>query len=323
MTTRRRFVALCALGTIATRAIAQSLRAKIGILDPSPIEHSLYAPGVMQALAELGYGSNDRVIFEYRVSDGSEEVNRKRAAELVAANCDLLIALRAEPLVRALQELRPAAPILFLAIDYDPLARGVVTNLRRPAHNTTGVYVTQGALIAKRVRLIRELLPKANRLIVFADPSSADQVEATRKATAAANLQLMLVQFQTRPYNYGSYLQDARALDSDAFMSLASPVFAQERERIHEAIFKARLPSIGTNPLQAEAGYLLSLGSNIPEVTRRVAGMGVRLLSGTKASDLPVEQADEFELVINLNTARALGVRIPDSLLAQASRIIR
>lgn len=312
MNTRRRFLWLSVLGVIAARAVAQPLRAKIGILDPSPFEHSLYAPGVMQGFADLGYGKDNRVIFEYRTSEGGAELNRKGAEELVASNCDLLIALRAEPPVRALQALRPKAPILILAVDYDPLAHKVVTSFRRPDNNTTGVYVTQSALIAKRVRLMRELLPTAKRLIVFADPSSADQVEATRKAAAAADMQLMLVQFQRTPYNYESYLQDARALDSDAFMSLASPVFAQDR-----------LPSIGTNALQAEAGYLMSLGSNTPKITRRVAEMGVRLLSGAKTSDLPVEQADEFELIINLGTARALGVKIPDSLLAQATRIIR
>lgn len=323
MTTRRRLLALGVLGLIAPRALAQPLRAKIGMLDPSPLEHSLYAPGVMQAFAELNYGTNNGVIFEYRASEGNAELNRKRAEELVASNCDLLVALRAEPPVRALQALQPKAPILFLAVDYDPLAHGVVTNFRRPDRNTTGVYVAQSALIGKRVRLMRELLPNANRLIVFADPASADQVEATRKAAAAANLQLILVQFQTKPYNYESYLQDARALESDAFMSLASPVFAQDRDRIRQAIFKARLPSIGTNPLQAEAGYLMSLGSNIPKVTRRVAEMGVRLLSGAKTTAVPVEQADEFELIINLRTAQALGLKIPDSLLAQATRVIR
>ena len=291
------------------------------MLDPSPLDISLYAPGVMQGFADLGYAAGARATFEHRFSEGNGELMRKQAQDLVALNCDLLVAVRTLAPVRALQALRPAAPILFLAIDYDPLSQGIVNNLRRPDRNTTGVYVGQNGLVGRRVELMRELLPQANRLIVFADPFSADQVEAARKAAAGANLQLILVQFQATPYNYASYLQDARAL-GDMFMSLASPIFARDRERIREVVARARLPSIGTNPLQAEAGFLMSLGSNIPKVTRRAADMGVRLLSGAKAADMPVQQAEEFELVINAGTARALGVKIPSSLLARATRVI-
>jgi putative ABC transport system substrate-binding protein len=158
--------------------------------------------------------------------------------------------------------------------------------------------------------------------MVFADRYSADQVEAARKAAAAANFQLLLVQFTSQPYDYSTYLQASRGAGTDAVMTLASPVFARDRQHIQEWLTRLRLPGIGSNPQQAEAGYLITLGSNVAKVTRRVAEMGVRVLSGTKPGAIPVELADEFELVINMATARSLGVKIPDSVRARAARVI-
>jgi putative ABC transport system substrate-binding protein len=212
--------------------------------------------------------------------------------------------------------------VLFLAIDYDPLASGIVSNLRSPDRRTTGVYVPQNSLVARRVGIMREILPQAKRLMVFADAYSADQVEAARKAAAAAGFQLMLVQFGNQPYDYRVYLEDRRGIEADAFMSLASPTFARDRQIIQEALIRLRIPAIGSNPLQAEKGYLLTLGSNVPKVAKRVADMGVRLLAGTNPSAIAVELADEFELVINSGTAQVLGVRIPDAVRARAARIL-
>lgn len=322
MITRRRFLALGALAAMAGRVRAQGRRAKIGVLAPSPFETSMYASSVVQSLTDLGYAEGARATYLYRFAEGGFELFSKQAQELVAQNCDLLLALRSEPPARALQLLRPAAPILFLAIDYHPLASAVVNNLRNPDRNTTGVYVPQNALVFRRAEMLRALAPQAKRLMVFADSYSADQVEAARKAAAASQFQLMLVQFGSQPYDYHTYLQDRRGVEADAFMNLASPIFTRDRHLIREALLRLRLPSIGTNPLQAEAGYLVCLGSDIAKVSKRVADIGVRLLAGTRASAIPVEQADDFELVINTATARELGVKIPDSVRARTVRSI-
>ena len=322
MTSRRRFLALGALAAMAARVRAQTPRARIGVLDPSPFEDSVYANSVVQAFTERGYGEGVRATFLYRFAEGGFDQHREQARALAAQNCDLLVALRSEPTARALQSVRPAAPILFLAIDYDPLESGVVTNLRNPDRNTTGVFVPQKVLVARRVEILRQLLPQAKRLMVFADSYSADQVEAARKAAAAAKFQLLLVQFGAQPYEYSTYLQDTRSIEADAFMNLASPVFTRDRRQIRDALMRLRLPSIGSNALQAEAGYLVSLGSNTPRVANRVADIGARLLAGTRASTIPVEQVDDFELSINNATARELGVRIPDSVRARTVRSI-
>jgi putative tryptophan/tyrosine transport system substrate-binding protein len=169
---------------------------------------------------------------------------------------------------------------------------------------------------------MREILPHARRLMVFGDGYAADQVDAARKAAAATGFQLMLVQFVHQPYDYRVYFEDRRGIDADAFMSLASPIFARDREIIQEALIRLHVPAIGSNPLQAGKGYLLTLGSNVPKVAKRVADMGVRLLAGTNPSVVPVELADDFELVINSGTAQALGIRIPDAVRARAARIL-
>jgi putative tryptophan/tyrosine transport system substrate-binding protein len=322
LVTRRQVLALGALGTLASRVRAQAGRAKIGVLGPSPFEASSFASSVVQAFTERGYAEGARATFLYRYAEGEFDSYRNPARDLVAQNCDLLLALRSEPPARALQLVRPAAPILFLASDYDPLASGVVTSLRTPDRNTTGVFVPQNALVARRVEIMRALLPEAKRLIVLADPYSADQVEAARKAAAASRFQLLLVQFVSQPYDYSTYLQERRGIEADAFMTLASPVFVRDRETIRQALFRLKLPSIGAGLPQAEAGYLMSLGSNIPKVAKRVADIGVRLLAGTRPSAIPVEQAEDAELVINAGTAQALGLKIPDSLRARAARII-
>jgi putative tryptophan/tyrosine transport system substrate-binding protein len=322
LTTRRRFLALGALAAMAARVRAQTPRARIGVLDPSPFEESAYANSVVQAFTERGYGEGVRATFLYRFAEGGFDQHREQARALAAQNCDLLVALRSEPTARALQSVRPAAPILFLAIDYHPLESGVVTSLRSPDRNTTGVFVPQNVLVARRVEILRQLLPQAKRLMVFADPYSADQVEAALKAASAANFQVLLVQFGRQPYEYSTYLQDTRSVEADAFMNLASPVFTRDRRPIREALSRLRLPSIGSNVLQVEAGYLASLGSNTLTVAKRVADVGVRLLAGTRASAIPVEQVDDFELVINNATARELGVKIPHSMRSRTVRMI-
>src|SRR5687768_2049615 len=164
LTTRRRFLALSALAAMAARVRAQTPRARIGVLDPSPFEDSVYANSVVQAFTERGYGEGVRATFLYRFAEGGFDQHREQARALAAQNCDVLVALRSEPTARALQSVRPAAPILFLAIDYHPLESGVVTSLRSPDRNTTGVFVPQNALVTRRVEILRQLLPQAKRL---------------------------------------------------------------------------------------------------------------------------------------------------------------
>lgn len=320
---RRHFIVTAVAGLTAPAAVlGQSPPTRIGLLGPAPVNVSVYAGGVINGFRELGYREEKGTRFDYRSSNGDPQLYKKQARELVESKCDLYVALGAEPPVRALQALRPAAPIVFLAVDYDPIEKGIVTDIRAPDRNTTGVYIPQNALVAKRLEVVREILPRARRLVVFADSFSADQIASARRGAEQMRLEATIVQFDRQPYDYDGALAAARKAEADVYMNLASPVFARDRQLIASSLAKHRMPSVGTTPPQAEAGYLVSLSGNTARVTRRVADIGVRLLKGAKPAEIPIEQADEFELVINSVTARALGVHIPPAISARATRVI-
>jgi putative tryptophan/tyrosine transport system substrate-binding protein len=322
MTSRRRFIGTAfATGFAPSVVLGQSRPVRIGLLGPAPLNISVYAGGVLNGFRNLGYREKQGTTFDYRSTNGDVELYARQAKELVESNCDLFVAIGAEAPVRALQALRPPAPILFLAVDYDPIDRGIVTDIRAPDRNTTGVYVPQNALVAKRLEVMREILPRAKRVVVFADRFSADQIAAARRGAQQARFELKLVQFDRQPYDYDGALASARKEATECFMNLASPVFARDRQLIAHAVAKHRIAGMGSNPLQADAGYLLALSSNTAKATRRVADIGVRLLRGAKPAEIPIEQADEFELVINAKTAKALGLRIPPAVTARATRI--
>ena len=321
MANRRQVLLASAFAVLAPSVRAQSRSVRIGLLGPSPFKLSVYASGVVKGFADLGYREGVTK-FEYRSSDGKPELYARQARELVELKCDLYVAIGTEPSVRAIQELKPAGPIVFLAVDYDPLEKHIVGDLRRPDRNTTGIYVPQNALVGKRVEIMREVLPKARRMVVFADKFSADQVASARRAAEKARFEAAVTEFGVQPYDYEGALAAARKAEMEALMTLASPVFARDRQQIGGALTRHRIPSIASATVQAEAGFLLSFATSAPKVTRRVADIGVRLLKGAAAADIPVEQADEFELAVNANTAKALGVRIPESIMARATRII-
>lgn len=313
---RRHLLTILALAPL-TRALAQQKAAKIGVLGPSKVEHSVYSPGVVRRLAELGYKD-----IEYRSTDGVPELYTKYARELVALKCSLAIAIGVESAARALQDTRTPMPIVFLAVDYDPVEKGIVANLRKPDRNTTGVYVPQNELVAKRMELMRDTLPSARRMMVLTDLFSRDQVAPTRKAAEAMRFQVTLFDFPRKPYGYAAAFEAARKAETETLMTLSSPVFSLERAAIAELAAKHRIPAIGSSLRQADAGFLFALGANIGKVTGRTAEIAARILRGAKPEDIPVEQGDEFELAVNSKTAAALGVKVPERVLARATRIV-
>ena len=318
MTSRRRFIQIGALGALApARVLGQSRAARIGVLGPVPLARSVYSPDLVRRLRELGYRD-----LEYRSAEGSVELYAKQARELVAMNCDLFFAVGTEAPARSLREAGAKAPIVFLAVSYDPVAKGVVSNLRSPEGNATGVYIPQGALVAKRLEIMREVLPSARRMLVIADVFSRDYVADARQAAERTRFELTVVDFEKRPYDYSAVFAAARKSGVEAVACLASPVFAVERVDLAGLLEKHKLPAIGVAASQAEAGFLLTYSVNVRKFSQRAAELGMRILTGSKPADIPVEQADEFELIINPKAAEALGVRIPPSVLARAARLV-
>lgn len=332
MTSRRQFLlAVSAIaparGTLAavgfSRAAAQARRARIGVLSARPLRGSFYVSAVVQRLSELGYGEGTSTVFEYRSAEGRLDQYPKLARELIEQKCDLIFAIGPVYTARALQEARSQAPVVFLAVDYDPLDKRIITSLGKPGGNITGVYIPQAELAAKRMQIMREIVPAARRFLVFVDAYSTDQIGAVRKAAAAARVELTVIEFSKLPYDYAGAFEAGRKAQVEALIGLASPVFAANAAALSAMLLKYALPGAASSVPHAEAGFLISYGADVNKVSRRAAEIGVRILKGVKPADIPVEQADEFELAVNARTARALELKIPESVLARATRIVQ
>jgi len=319
---RRDFTAATAWLALMPQVLrAQTRQVRVGILLAR--HPSFYAPGILQRLGELGYREGANLVLTQRSADGDPEGFPRLARELMDAKCELVFAVGPEHPVRVLQTIGAPA-IVFLAVDYDPIDSGVVTNLRHPDRNTTGIYIPQSALAVKRLQILREIVPSARRILVLADIFSKDQLPAVRNAGEAAGVQMVVIEFSKSPYDFAAAFEKAREARVEGMVGLTSPVFATRGKEIGALLLKHRLPCVGW---QLEAtrmgeGFLVGYGDDPPKVGRRAGDIGVRILKGAKPADVPVEQADEFELFINGKVAHALGVRIPESVKARATHII-
>jgi len=320
---RRQFLVVGALGAIdPIRVVAQARSARIGFLTPRPAAESNYARPILRRLSELGYRDGTGAIVEYRATGGFADRYPKMARELVSLKCDLIFAIGPEVAVTALRDAGGSIPVLFVAIDFDPLEARVVKSLSRPEANITGVYVPQGELAAKRLDIMREVLPSSRRFLVLTDDTTRGQLATLRQRAAASGTSLTVVEFSRQPYDFAAAFDTARKEKAAGLIGLASAVFAANLATLATLLAQHRLPSVGTSAPMAEAGFMLSYGPDADKIARRAAELGVRILKGAKPADIPVEQADEFQLVVNAKVAKALGLKIPESVMARAVRII-
>ena len=307
-------------GALLPRYSIAQRHAKVGVLLAR--QPSYYAPGIVARLRELGYREGSNLSLVQRSADGDVERFPKLALELVDEKCDVIFAIGPEHPVRALQT--AAAPaVVFLAVDYDPIERGVVTNLRRPDRNTTGVYIPQGLLAAKRLEIMREILPKAKRFLVFSDVYSRDQLPQVRKAADAARVELTVIDFPKPPYDFAAAFEAARQARVEAFVALTSPIFGTRATELRDLLHQYRIPGAGwaAVPQIMNMGFIFGYGEDPVRVSRKVADVGARILRGSKPADIPVEQVDEFELFINARAAQDFGVKIPETVKARTTRI--
>ena len=262
----------------------------------------------MQRLSELGLVEGRNLVIESRGAEGRTERLAELAADLVQRKCDVLLAFGSELNLVALKQASRDTPIVMIAADYDPVATGHIASLARPGGRITGVSPLQSELPAKRLELLKELLPKAERIGVLADSSTAGQLEITHAAAKQLGVALKVYEFKRAPYNYEAAFVELLHAKADAVLALGSGLFVPARRLIPELALKHRLPSMFNNYLWAEAGGLLSYGVNFPELWRRAADKVAQVLQGAKPGDLPVEQPSTVELVINLKTLKALGI---------------
>jgi putative ABC transport system substrate-binding protein len=312
-----------ALAPLVAEAQEARKTARIGVLDPSSLaarRELLEAFG--QALRERGYMEGQNIVIEHRWAEGRLERLPKLAADLVRLKVDIIVALSA-PAAQAAKQATTTIPIVMVGVG-DPVEARLVANLSRPGGNITGSSSLAGELSAKRLELLKEVVPGLARVAVLwnsANPAKA--VDWREAQVAARTLRVSLQSREVRgPGDFESVFARMTKDRPDALLALGDPLLLQERGRIVEFAARNRLPAMYEHRVYTDAGGLIAYGPDFRELYRRAATYVDKILKGARPADLPVEQPTKFELVINLKTARTLGLTIPPSVLSRADQII-
>jgi len=326
---RRRFMAVAAGGLLAAPPAAKAQPAgkvwRIGYLTSQSAASAgrVSFDAFRQGLHDLGYVEGRNIVIESRWADGDYERLPTLAKELVSLNLDLIVSTGGTPTVRAVKAATTTVPIVF--VSGNAVAEGIVSNLARPAGNLTGFEVFAEELLTKQLALLKETLPKAVRVAVLWNPRIAGG-EVRRKgleiAAQALRVKLRFLEAQ-HPGEIETALAAIARERSDALFVSSDPMFASEAGRIIRWTARARLPTMYSWRIFAEGGGLMSYSTDLAAIYRRAATYVDKILRGAKPADLPVEQRTKYELVINLKTARALGLTILPSLLQRADEVIQ
>jgi putative ABC transport system substrate-binding protein len=305
-------------------AAQQPSRARIGYLSPSsPSAGASLVEGFRQGLREHGYVEGSNMTIEYRFAHGEFERLPSLAAELVQMRVDVLVAMVTQASLAA-KNATATIPVVMVGVS-DPLGAKLVGTLSRPGGNVTGNSALTAATAGKSLELLKEIAPKARRVAALWNPANevfqAQLVRETQAAARSLNLELMLFE-ATTPQAITAAFEAMARQRVDALNVLADPVVNAHARQIALLAAAARLPSIGWQASYAEAGGLIAYGSNLRELHRDAATYVARILAGAKPAELPVEQPRTFELIVNLKTARQLGIAIPGPFLLRASRVI-
>jgi len=275
----------------------------------------------MRRMTELGYWEGKTFSFDF-VPAANEEQYEAGYRILAARELDIILATGPEIALKSALAATRTLPIVMIAIDYDPFARGYVTSLARPSGNVTGVFFQQTELTVKRVQLVRDGFPDISAAIMFWDQLSADQWQAAQNAAATLGLRLFGIELRTPPYDYERALHEAPPDYRGILIVATSPFFFRDRARIADIAFRERIASIFVFREWVEAGGLLSYGPSIAAQFVRVAEFVDRIARGAKPADLPIEQPTKFELVVNLKTAKAIGIKLSTAILLRADEVI-
>jgi putative ABC transport system substrate-binding protein len=274
-----------------------------------------------QGLQELGHVEGRTITFECRWAERKVERFPALAAELVRLKVDVIVATVAAS-VSAARQATTATPIVMVV--NDPVVAGFVTTVAQPRGNITGLSMMSPEVIGKQMELLKEAVPRITRLAVLwnpANPGHAPQLTYAEVAARALGIQLQPLPVQTASEIDKSFAAMTRER-ADAFLVLLDPILVRARGPITALATKRRLPAMYGLPVEVEAGGLMAYGANLFDLYRRSASYVDKILKGAKPGDLPIEQATKFELSINLKTAKALGLTIPQSVLARADRVI-
>jgi putative ABC transport system substrate-binding protein len=294
----------------------------IGFLGSGTLDsQGQWVAAFLQRLRELGWIDGRNITIEYRWAEGSSDRAAKLAADLARSKVDVIVTY-ANPIVLAAKQVTATIPIVFAAAA-DPLGTGLVATLARPGGNITGLSVEATDLGGKRLEILRDLIPSLHRLAIMANVSNTASVLEMREVESAARtLGLDARTLDIRQAeNIAPAFEELKGHADALYVCIDTILFAN-RTRINTLALTARLPTMFTTREAVKAGGLVTYGPNFPELFRRSADYVDKILHGAKPEDLPVEQPTKFELAINLTTAKALGLTVPQTLLARADEVI-
>jgi putative tryptophan/tyrosine transport system substrate-binding protein len=287
------------------------------------IEFPAYDAAFRNGLTDLGYIERENIHVEYRFAGGSLARLAEFAAELVSLKVDVIVAGSTQS-IDAAKRATKTIPIVF-PVTFDPVESGFVASLARPGGNLTGLSTVNPDAAAKRVELLKEVIPEISRLAVLRNPTnSGSQFPLKETEAGAKQLGIRLQTLEARsPEELEGVFRLATSERAGALIVIVDALFNAHQQRISDLAIKHRLPAMFDSAQYAEAGGLISYGANLSDLFRRAATYVDKILKGAKPADLPVEQPTKFDLVINLKTAKEIGLTIPPNVLARADKVIK
>jgi putative tryptophan/tyrosine transport system substrate-binding protein len=324
--TRNFLVFACLLLAVFLPSVSAAQQPKkiprIGFLSPTSDDSRVEA--FRQGLRELGYQEGQNIIIEYRWAEGRFEQLPELAVELVRLKVDMVVAVVTQASLAAKKATR-TIPIVMIGVA-DPVSSDLVASLARPGANITGTSSMTAEIVGKQLELLKETLPKISRVAVLWNPANpifqAIQLKETEDAGRALGVRLQLVEARGADEIDRAFETVARER-TRAVLILNDPVFTAHRKRTADLSAKHRLPAVSGTLEYTEAGGLMAYGPSFPDMYRRAATYVDKVLKGAKPADLPIERPTKFELVINLKTARQIGLTIPPNVLVRADKLIR
>ena len=326
---RREFITMIGGAAVVSWPVVVTTAQEIGktyhiayLGSGSPVTSGRYAEGFVDALHGLGFDEGKNTIIIYRWAEGKFDRLPALASELIRDRPDVIVGLGGALVASAIKSATSTLPAVILTDD--PVAEGLVASLARPEGNLTGVSVLQEKAELKRMQLLKDTLPRAVRIAILRNPSrpnGAAQLDAAKKAASSLGLEVTTWDASSAD-QLGRLLSTVSAASVDAVLTLTDPMLSVQRERIVLFAAENRLPGFYFWREFVEAGGLMSYGPNLIYMHRLMASYVARILKGAKPSDLPIEQPTVFELVINIKTARSLGLAIPPGVLAIADEVI-
>jgi ABC-type uncharacterized transport system substrate-binding protein len=317
------------LGVMLAVAVADAQQPKkvprIGFLSAGDVD-SARSDTIRRALRELGYIEGQNIAFEYRYAAGKRDRFSELAADLVRLHVDIIVVVGGNRIIPAAKNATKTIPIVMTGAGLDPVGAGFVESLARPGGNVTGITNLGRELGGKRLELLKEAVPKLARVAVLYDPANPSSVLSVKEVlpVAARDLGLTVRSWEVR--DTGGFERVFTALNKDrpdGLYVLGGALLIANDKRTTGFALKSRLPSVYNNREAVNAGGLMYYGADESDIYRRVAYYVDKILKGAKPADLPVEQPTKFELVINLKTAKQIGLTIPQKVLGRADRVIK